>query len=159
MSIHPPSMRRTFARVVLSAATVLLVAVGCGPGGGTSPDPAPTVDGTVPADGATNVSIGTTIAVTFSEAMDEATTEAAFGVSPPVTCTFSWNPAATVLTCDPDADLGADQSYTATIGTGAESQAGQQLAAASSFSFSTGPTVTEQCTFGSSAYGACRLGP
>lgn len=65
MAIHPPSIRRAFARVVVSAATVLFVAVGCGPGGGTSPDPAPTVEATVPVDGATNVSIGTTIAVTF----------------------------------------------------------------------------------------------
>jgi hypothetical protein len=159
MPIQPPAIRRAVVRVVLSATAILLVLTGCGPGGGTTPDPAPTVESTTPADGATNVSIGSTIAITFSEAMDPATTEAAFAVSPAVTCTFSWNPADTTVTCDPDADLAADQSYTVTIGAGAESDAGQPLGTAASFSFSTGATVTELCTFGSSTFGACRFGP
>lgn len=159
MPIQPPVIRRAVVRVVLSASAILFVLAGCSSGGGSTPDPAPTVGSTTPADGATNVSIGSTIAITFSEAMDQATTEAAFVASPVMTCTFSWNPASTTLTCDPDADLGADQSYTVTIGADAESETGQPLGTAASFSFSTGTTVTELCTFGSSAFGACRFGP
>lgn len=159
MPIQSPAIRRAVVRAVLSASAILFVIVGCSSGGGSTPATAPTVASTTPADGATNVGVGSAIAVTFSEAMDQTSTEAAFAASPAVTCTFSWNAASTVLTCDPDADLAADQSYTITIGTDAESESGQSLGAAASFSFTTGATVTELCTFGSSAFGACRFGP
>lgn len=159
MPIRPPVIRRAAVRAVLSASAILFVLAGCSSGGGSTPDPAPTVESTTPADGATNVSIGSTIAITFSEAMDRPTTEAAFAASPPVTCTFSWDPGSTVLNCDPDADLAADQGYTVTIGATAESESGQSLGTAESFSFSTAATVTELCTFGSSAFGDCRFAP
>lgn len=158
MPTQPPSTRRRFVRVASSALAVLLLIVGCGPGGSTPPT-APTVDSTTPVDGAADVSIGASIAITFSEAMDQATTEAAFAASPPVTCTFSWNSGDTVLTCDPDADLAVDQSYTVTVGADAESASGEPLGDDVAFSFSTGAAVTELCTFGSSDFGACRFGP
>jgi len=114
-------------------ALALLVAACGGGGGGT----APTVTTTNPADAATNVPVNADVAVTFSQTMNQAATEAAFSSVPAITCAFSWNPAGTVMNCNPTSDLNESTSYTVTISTGATNSTGAPLAAAKTFSFTT----------------------
>lgn len=109
----------------------------------------PTVINKSPADGATGVPINTSLSLTFSEPMNEASVEAAFSASPAVTCTFLWDSTSTLMTCDPTADLSYGTSYTVTLGTGAQDANGNALAAAHSFGFTTAmapdttaPTIT-----------------
>jgi len=114
-------------------ALALLVAACGGGGGGT----APTVTTTNPADAATDVPVTADVAVTFSQAMNQAATEAAFSSVPAITCAFSWNPAGTVMNCNPTSDLNESTTYTVTISTGATNSTGAPLAAARTFSFTT----------------------
>lgn len=124
------------------------------------PDPsAPTVVATIPSGGATGVAVSTVIGLTFSIPMDTAATEGAFGITPDVTCALTWNATETALTCTPASDLEADASYTVNVGTDAESATGTSLETAFEFTFTTAPAVVESCTFGTSAFGACRFGP
>lgn len=120
---------------------------------------APTVADTLPEDAASNVSIGSQISVTFSQAMDTATTEAAFSVVPAVSCGFGWNPANTILTCTPDSELLADTVYVVTIAASATDATSKPLDQSVSFTFTTGAAITESCVVGSSVFGSCRFGP
>jgi len=101
---------------------------------------APTVSFTVPANTATNVAINQKIAVTFSEPMDPLTiSTATFTLkqgNTPVTGTVSY--AGTTATFNPTSDLALSTTYTATITTGAKDLAGNALAAAFVWSFTTG---------------------
>lgn len=123
----------------------------------TAGGPGPNVTGTTPPDGATDVALNGNVKVRFSEAMNQTATEGAFGASPSIDCTFTWNASGDVLTCNPDTDLNADANYTLTLGTGAESVAGTPLDAAFDVSFATGTTVLETCQVGSSLLGSCVL--
>ncbi len=109
----------------------------------------PTVTGTSPADGATDIAITSTASLTFSEGMDTTSTEGAFSIVPSVAGTFGWNTGNTVLTFTPSSDLAYSTTYTVTVGTGAQDAAGNPLASAASFGFTTAaapdilaPTVT-----------------
>lgn len=137
------------------ALALLVAACGGGNGGGT----APTVTTTNPADGATNVSVTANVSVTFSQAMNQAATEAAFSSVPAITCAFSWNPASTVLTCTPTSDLGTNTAYAVTIAATAESAGGTPLGSPFAFGFTTGGAVDDTCVFGTSLFGSCRFGP
>jgi hypothetical protein len=97
---------------------------------------APAVVGHVPDVDAADVSIATTVEVTFSEPMDEAATEDAFSLDS-VTGSFSWNPESTVMTFTPDSSLAYGTGYTVTITTGAMDQEGQYMEALYSWSFTT----------------------
>ena len=149
--------------VVLVA--VLLLPVACSPGGGgggiTPPPEAPEVTQTLPVDGATNVAVGTILRITFSKAMDAGTTEAAFGVAPAVTCTFTWTVDQRAMTCTPTTDLAPDTTYTVTVAASAESDDGVPLGTAEAFDFKTASAVPpgQVCVFGTSTFGDCRLGP
>jgi hypothetical protein len=134
-------------------ALALLVAA-CG-GGGT----APTVTTTNPADGATDVSVTANVSVTFSQAMNQAGTEAAFSSVPAITCAFSWNPAGTAMTCAPASELAANTAYAVTIAATAETAVGTPLGSPFAFGFTTGGTVDDTCVFGTSLFGSCRFGP
>ena len=93
---------------------------------------------TVPADTVTDVATSATVLVTFSEAMNQVVTEGAFSISPALTGTFSWNGPGDVLTFAPDVLLAeGTTTYTVTIGTGATDLAGNALAAAHIFTFTT----------------------
>jgi hypothetical protein len=140
------------------AVAISLVAAGCGRAGGGGAS-APTVVATVPANGATGVATTSAVTVTFSTAMNPATTQTAFSVDPVTDCTFSWNAAGTALTCTPTSDLAANTAHVITLATTATSAGGTPIAAASTFAFTTGAFVSESCVLGASRFGACRLGP
>jgi hypothetical protein len=65
----------------------------------------PSVVNTTPADGVNKQQPGVDITVTFSEAMDQASAEAAFSVNPAVAGTFSWDAEGKVMTFAPNASF------------------------------------------------------
>lgn len=105
---------------------------------------APTVAATDPGDGATGVSASRSVAVTFSEAMDQATAQAAFSLlrtsdQAPVAGSFSWS--GTTMTFRPTSPLQGDVGYTARLGTGARDLAGNALGAERAWGFRTAATT------------------
>ncbi|MFA4844467.1 MAG: ice-binding family protein [Candidatus Margulisiibacteriota bacterium] len=110
----------------------------------TLPDTtAPTVSSTNPADLATGVPINRNITATFSEAMDPATiTTATFTLTDGTTtvpCAVTY--AGTVAILNPTSDLAVNTTYEATITTGAKDLAGNALAVAKTWTFTTGATT------------------
>jgi subtilisin family serine protease len=106
---------------------------------------APAVTTTSPAGGATAVATSAGVAVTFSEAMDKATAEAAFFLvravdGAAVPGSFSWSGA--TMTFRPAAALAEGTAYRAAVGAGARDTAGNGLTAARSWSFTTVRTLT-----------------
>lgn len=120
----------------------------------------PEVTAISPSDGATNVPDTTTIKLSFSEPMNQGKTEAAFSADPVISCSFSWNSEATELTCDPVTDLLSGETYTISLGTGAQDLAGNTLDTAYSKSFTTGSAAPAICTFGNAEakFGSCMFG-
>ncbi|MEW5937703.1 MAG: Ig-like domain-containing protein, partial [Candidatus Thermoplasmatota archaeon] len=99
---------------------------------------APIVNATSPADGAVNVPVGSTINITFSEAMDHASTEAAFSINPSVAGTFSWDPTDTVMTFTPSSPLtGGPTTYTVTVNKGAMDTSLNKMPWNETFTFTT----------------------
>jgi hypothetical protein len=102
---------------------------------------APVVDGVTPADGATSVAVTDNVEVTFSEAMDANTlnpdtfTLVEQGSATPVASAVSYDAQAKKAILNPDADLQADATYTATVATGAKDAAGNALGADKVWSF------------------------
>jgi len=107
---------------------------------------APTVTNVVPTDGEQNVATGTNIEASFSEAMDASTSDGdastidgtTFTLTKPdgpdadtnpdpVAGVVSYDSATNRATLDPTADLDYSTTYTATVTTGAEDLAGNQL--------------------------------
>ena len=101
---------------------------------------APTVDSTIPADGATGVALNSTINATFSEVVSAATlTAGSFTVkqgSTPVAGAVTV--VGTIATFKPASNLVSGTTYTATITTGVTDLAGNALAANKVWSFTTG---------------------
>jgi len=145
------TIRRVAAALAIGAAMVLsgIVLSGCGGGGGDGPSTAPagdmappTVSSTNPSNGATGVTLNSSVSATFSEAMTNSTlTTATFtlvptsgGAAVAATVDVSGNTA----TFTPLADLAASTQYTATVTTGAKDAAGNALAANFIWSFTTG---------------------
>jgi len=122
---------------------------------------APQVSSTTPADGAVNVSTGIAITVQFSEAMDESSIDTdsftvSDGVSPVMgTVAVSGDTA----TFTPDADLNTDTTYTATATTQVTDLAGNPLAAAFTWTFTTEDTMAPQVTSTTPADGAVNVSP
>jgi hypothetical protein len=114
----------------------------------------PTVSSKTPASGATGVSTGTSVTATFSEAVDSATIntstfELRNSSSTLVSATVSYNPNTATLT--PSSPLAASTTYTATIKGGStdprvKDQAGNALAANSTWSFTTGTASSCPCS-------------
>lgn len=77
------------------------------------------------------------LAVTFSDAMDQASAQAAFGLNPAATGNFAWK--ANTLLFTPDRPLSPSTSYTVTLAGQARSQAGETVASPLSASFKTAP--------------------
>lgn len=143
----------------------LLAACGSAPEGGPGPAPAPTtppgtpdtaapsVVSISPASGTKGVRSDAKIVVTFSEAMDRASAEAAYASTelPAAQVSFAWNAQGTELTVTPKAPLpiaaGTDFSVAANklsvaIQTSAKDLAGNALAAAGATEFSTAREVS-----------------
>ncbi len=114
-------------------------------GNGAPPDTtAPTVSATTAADLATGVAINQDITATFSEAMDGTTiTTATFTLTQgamPVPGAVMYM--GSVATLNPTNDLAANTLFTATITTGAKDVAGNALAVAKTWSFTTGAAAS-----------------
>ncbi|MBI4691319.1 MAG: Ig-like domain-containing protein, partial [Nitrospirae bacterium] len=108
---------------------------------GSAPDTtAPTVISTSPADGATNISVTTTITVTFSETMDSSTINTttftltdSSGNLIGGTVTYS----GTTATFTPSTSLSYSTTYTATITTGVKDLAGNAMTSDYVWTFTT----------------------
>jgi hypothetical protein len=100
----------------------------------------PTVVQTSPADQAANVPPNSKVVVTFSEPMDKPSAENAFGLNPAATGASAWDATGSVMTFTPGAPLQTNTQYTATVGTGAKDVAGNAMAAAKTWAFTTGAT-------------------
>jgi len=106
---------------------------------------APSVVSTLPANGATNVAVNTTVSVIFSEAMKASTiTTGSFTLvadSTSVSGSVSYNSGTYTATFTPSADLPQNTTCTATLSTAITDAAGNPLATAYSWSFTTIQTV------------------
>jgi hypothetical protein len=122
--------------IFLSALLILaMFVVHCNKDDNNGTNDAPSVTATSPANGATGVSISTTIAITFSMDMDHASVESAFSISPATGAAFSWN--GNTVTFTSSAALTPGVLYTVTISTAAVSSSGTALASNYIFSFTT----------------------
>jgi hypothetical protein len=105
----------------------------------------PTVVSTTPVDGTTGVALNGTISVTFSEAMDPATTTTTnFTVvqgSTPVTGTVTYDASSNTASFAPAGILSVGAAYTATVTTGVKDVSGNALAANTAWSFTAGVAV------------------
>ncbi len=95
-----------------------------------------------PSSGAENVSLRPTITITFSEPMDQTTTESAFSTSPPFAKTLAWDSAGQTLTVYPSEDLIPLVSYAVSVSSAATDSAGNSLIA-TTWHFDTRELVTQ----------------
>ncbi len=84
-----------------------------------------------------NVSITTTITITFNESMNVSSIDNAITISPNVQSSFSWNADYTTLTITPSGNLSYNTTYNITVGIGAEDIAGNNLENPYSWEFTT----------------------
>ncbi len=109
----------------------------------------PTVTSTFPANGAANVDPSTTLTATFSETMHAASLGAAAFVvritngGTAVAGAVTYTAATKTLSFAPAARLGGNMGYAATITTAARDSAGNAMAAAHNFSFTTAATTDD----------------
>lgn len=134
-------------RCLFTPAFLLLTALtascggGGGSGGGSGGTTAPTVVAVFPSNGAGNVANNVTISAGFSTPMNAATlTPDTFKLVGTAPVAGAVNYTGLTATFTPNADLTAG-TYTATITTGAKDVAGNPLAAAYTWSFTTGPSA------------------
>ena len=103
---------------------------------------APTVTNVTPAANATDVAIGVSPKLTFSEALDSATVTTAnvqlLNGSTPVTATVAYNTFDNSVTIDPAASLGANTTYTIQVSTNVKDANGVALASTYTSNFTTG---------------------
>ncbi|MBJ6749003.1 Ig-like domain-containing protein [Geomonas anaerohicana] len=102
---------------------------------------APTVTAASPLSGATNVSVATTISVTFSEAINASTISTSSFTVGGVSGTVSYNPATWVATFTPSAPLANSTTYTVSLGTAIQDLSGNALAGTRTWSFTTEATT------------------
>ena len=95
------------------------------------------VSGNTPGNGATNISLGTNISVSFNQEADKASAQSKFSVSPSVEGAFYWN--GNTMTFNPNADLSYNTAYTVTISPGIKSIKGVDSVQTRTFKFTTKP--------------------
>jgi len=89
-------------------------------------------------DGTTGVALQQPILVSFNQQMDHTSTQAAVQITPATTVTFSWE--SNTLAVQPtNGNLAPNTQYQVTIGPGARTAAGQQLATPATITFVTQP--------------------
>jgi uncharacterized protein YkwD len=106
---------------------------------------APSVVRFRPKTGATGVGWTQNLSVRFSEAMDRASTQAAWKATQgtaAVAGSFAWAEGDTVLVFNPTKSLGYSQKIVLSVAVGATSKAGLALASAASATFTTAPRPT-----------------
>jgi hypothetical protein len=99
-----------------------------------SPD-APQVSSVNPVNGATEVSLTTPVSATFDRAMNQASVESGFSISPSVSGSFSW--AGNTVTFTPSSALLPNTVYQVTLSDTATDAAGVPLSANYTWSFTT----------------------
>ncbi len=121
----------------------------------------PTVASTSPANGATNVAVGSNITATFSDEMNRNTiTKSTFTLNNGVTGTISYKSSTKTATFNPNTDLSYSTTYTAKITTGVKDSAGNAMASNYTWSFTTAPlpdTTPPTVTSTSPANGATNI--
>ena len=127
--------------IALVGATLLATAVGCGSGSGTVL-PIPAVVSTVPADGATEVSVDVIVAATFNQQMNLSTVnESTVVLSGPdgtlVAGTVAYDSANFAATFTPDSPLASNTTYTAGISSGVANVADTPLPSDFTWTFTT----------------------
>lgn len=142
-------------RLTILLASAAFLAAGC-KNDTSTPNVAPTVTATSPANAATDVTRNPSVTATFSEAMNSATLNTTTFVvmqgSTPVAGTVSY--AGNTVTFIPTSVLASNTVFTATISTAAKDLAGSSLAAAKIWSFTTvatsvtGPAAVDLRTAG-----------
>ena len=115
-----------------------------GGGGGSPPQ---VIEPTTPSNGASGVAKNTNIVIEFTEAMNEASVESYFSISPAAAGAFSWNPGSTILTFNPNPDLATNTLYTITIDGLAEDQQAETLDGDKDGSSEGSPTDDHEFTF------------
>jgi hypothetical protein len=103
-----------------------------------APGAAPTVSAVSPTSGKTAVPLTSSVAVTFNQAMDHASAQAAFSLKRATTGvavagTFTWS--GNIMTFKPSAALVAGATYNANVSTRAANAGGNPLGAARAWSF------------------------
>ncbi len=118
-------------------------------GGGVAPTP-PIVQYTTPEHDADGVSIGASLTMGFSKAMDTTVTQSALSVSPALDWSPLWSDGDTVLRVIPDRDLEPNTRYTVTVSDRALASDGTAMGSAYTFRFTTGdpPDVTAPAVLG-----------
>jgi hypothetical protein len=103
----------------------------------------PTVQSTVPAAGATDVAVDTSLKAVFSEDMKASTISGTTfklvraSDNAAVNAAVTYDASTKTATLDPSANLDADKDYTATVTTGAQDAAGNAMADTKVWSFTT----------------------
>jgi len=109
----------------------------------TAPDRVkPALVSTVPTDFQKDIPISSAIVLTFSEAMNRDSVEAAFQAQPAISCAWTW-PSDSRARCQPIGNLEPNTSYLVTVASTATDRAGNALQAPYAFTFAVGdaPTV------------------
>ncbi|MBF5041876.1 DUF3494 domain-containing protein [Aggregicoccus sp. 17bor-14] len=124
--------------MLLSLLTLTLLA--CGGGTPEGSGTAPLLSGTTPADGATGISLNTRVTATFDSEMQplSATTFTLKQGSTVIASALAHSTDGTIATLTPTVNLAPSTRYTATLSTEARSAAGDALATARTWSFTTG---------------------
>ncbi|MCZ6692008.1 MAG: Ig-like domain-containing protein [Planctomycetota bacterium] len=113
----------------------LLIAPGCGKGGGSGNNVPFRVDQILPADGSIDVSVNTAIEIQFSRAVSQASVQNGVSFSLvetsqpglPIQGAFSYDPTGRVLTFTPQMPLGMTTDHTLTLSAGIQDGSGTPL--------------------------------
>jgi len=101
----------------------------------------PVIVTTLPTNGTRNVSVNSTITITFNKAMNELATEGAVSSSPSIQWNATWTSQRRTITLVPSSDLQSGATYTITISKDAKGENGMNLEQGYAFVFSMVPTV------------------
>jgi uncharacterized protein YvpB len=93
------------------------------------------ISGISPSANSTGVSIDTNVSISFNQAVDQASAQSKFAISPAVAGTFSWN--GNTMVFNPNASLDYSKQYSVTMSAGIKSIDGLDLKSSYSFKFTT----------------------